>query len=122
MNTKMIEAKSPKEEAIARAAKLFGVLATPVRLKIIGELCACETNVTDLLNVVKVSQPNMSQHLSVLFKAGIVSRRRNGASVIYALANPSVVSICQAVCMGMGSEVAKSHDSKEKDRRFKYAR
>jgi ArsR family transcriptional regulator len=100
-------------EPFERAAKFFGVLATPVRLKIIGELCASETNVTHLLGAIDVSQPNMSRHLNVLFKAGIVSRRRSGANVIYALANPSVVSICKAVCTEMDTEVAKSHDSIE---------
>ncbi len=99
--------------AFERAAKLFGVLATPVRLRIIGELCASETNVTHLLGAINVSQPNMSRHLNVLFKAGIVSRRRSGANVIYALASPSVVSICKAVCTDMDIEVAKSHDAIE---------
>jgi ArsR family transcriptional regulator len=92
------EAQIAQGEAFERAAKLFAVLATPVRLRIIGELCARETNVSHLLGAIDVSQPNMSRHLSVLFKAGIVSKRRSGANVIYALANPSVVSLCKVVC------------------------
>jgi ArsR family transcriptional regulator len=113
MNKKASKAEMAQGEAIERAAKFFGVLATPVRLKIIGELCASETNVTHLLSAINVSQPNMSRHLNVLFKAGIVSRRRSGANVIYALANPSVVSICKTVCLEMDTEVASSHGSTE---------
>jgi ArsR family transcriptional regulator len=113
MNKKAMKVEVAQAEAFERAARLFGVLATPVRLKIIGELCACETNVTHLLDAIKVSQPNMSRHLNVLFKAGIVSRRRSGANVIYALANPSVVSICKAVCTEMDTAVASRHSAIE---------
>ena len=113
MNKKASKVVTAQGEAFERAAKFFGVLATPVRLKIIGELCASETNVTHLLSAINVSQPNMSRHLNVLFKAGIVSRRRSGANVIYALANPSVVSICKTVCTEMDTELARSHGSKE---------
>lgn len=95
-------------EHFDRAAELFAVLATPVRLKIIGELCSSEKDVSHLLGAIKVSQPNMSRHLGVLHKAGVVSKRRSGTHVIYALSNPSVVSICKAVCTEMETAVASS--------------
>jgi DNA-binding transcriptional ArsR family regulator len=109
MTAKLPDAARVPGEAFERAAELFGVLATPVRLKIIGELCVSEKNVSHLLAAIDVSQPNMSRHLGVLHKAGVVSRRRHGAHVIYALINPSVVSICKAVCTQMDAEVAASH-------------
>ena len=96
-------------QALERAAELFGVLATPVRLRIIGELCASEKNVSHLLGSIDVSQPNMSRHLSVLYQAGIVTKRRSGANVIYALADESVASICKVVCGQMVSDVASGH-------------
>jgi DNA-binding transcriptional ArsR family regulator len=92
-------------KVLERAAELFGVLATPVRLRIIGELCSSEKNVSHLLGAIDVSQPNMSRHLSVLYQAGIVTKRRSGANVIYTLANESVVSICKVVCTQMDSDV-----------------
>jgi ArsR family transcriptional regulator len=94
------------DKVLERAAELFGVLATPVRLRIIGELCSSERNVSHLLGVIDVSQPNMSRHLNVLYQAGIVTKRRRGANVIYTLANESVVSICKVVCTQMVSDVA----------------
>jgi len=108
----MRTAPAPTEaanRALERAAELFGVLATPVRLRIIGELCASEKNVSHLLGSIDVSQPNMSRHLSVLYQAGIVTRRRSGANVIYALADESVASLCKVVCGQMVSDVAISH-------------
>ncbi|OYU46166.1 MAG: transcriptional regulator [Burkholderiales bacterium PBB4] len=98
----MLKAKEtkikPSQENFERAAELFGVLSTPVRLQIIGELCQSERNVTHLLGAIDISQPSMSRHLNVLYQAGVVSKRRSGANVFYRIANDSVVSICRAVC------------------------
>jgi DNA-binding transcriptional ArsR family regulator len=88
-------AVKPSQENFEKAAELFGVLSTPVRLQIIGELCQSERNVSHLLNSIEVSQPNTSRHLSVLYQAGVVAKRRNGANVFYRIANESVVSICK---------------------------
>ena len=84
--------------AFDRAAELFGVLATPVRLRIIGALCGGEKNVTKLLEEIEVSQPNMSRHLNVLYRTGVVAKRRSGVQVFYRIADESVVLVCKAVC------------------------
>jgi DNA-binding transcriptional ArsR family regulator len=106
----MKKTTSPVEKATAqaveRAAELFGVLATPVRLRIIGALCDSEKDVSHLLESIDVSQPNMSRHLSLLYQAGVVTKRRSGAHVIYALADNPVVSICKVVCTQMVADVA----------------
>lgn len=84
--------------AFDRAAELFGVLATPVRLRIIGALCGGEKNVTKLLDEIEVSQPNMSRHLNVLYRTGVVAKRRSGVQVFYRIEDESVVLVCKAVC------------------------
>jgi ArsR family transcriptional regulator len=40
----------------------------------------------------------MSQHLNTLFKAGVVSKRREGVQMFYRIANERVVQVCKAVC------------------------
>jgi len=80
------------------AAELFGVLSTPIRLRIIGSLCGCEKNVSQLLQEIEVSQPNMSQQLNVLYRAGVVDKRRDGAQMYYRIADETVVRVCEAVC------------------------
>lgn len=95
--------------AFDRAAELFGVLATPVRLRIIGALCGSEKNVTQLLDEIEVSQPNMSRHLNVLYSTGVVAKRRSGVQVFYRIADESVVLVCKAVCEGVEfRSIAKS--------------
>jgi len=84
------------------AAELFGVLATPIRLRIIGALCDGEKNVSQLLHAIDVSQPNMSQHLNVLYRAGVVAKRRSGVQVFYRVGDESVVRMCKAVCSQIG--------------------
>ncbi len=92
-----------------RAAEFFGVLATPARLRIIGALCSGERNVSHLLEVIKLSQPNMSRHLNVLYKAGLVAKRRSGPQVFYRIADASVVKICETLCSQLLVGVDQRH-------------
>lgn len=88
-----------------KAAELFGVLSTPIRLRIISALCQGEKNVGQLLEELSVSQPNMSQHLNLMYRAGLVAKRRQGAQVFYSIANDSVVAVCRAVCTQVAIEL-----------------
>lgn len=83
---------------LERAAELFGVLSTPMRLHIISVLCGGEQNVTHLLTQIEASQPNMSRHLNVLYQAGVLTKRRSGQQMFYRIADDSVVLVCKAVC------------------------
>lgn len=79
------------------AAELFGLLSAPVRLKIVCELSGGEKNVSQLLDCVEASQPNLSQHLATLYRCGILARRRVGSQVYYRIANDRVQVLCEAV-------------------------
>ncbi len=81
-----------------RAAEWFGVLSTPQRLRIISTLCQGEKNVGELIEVMRVSQPNMSQHLNIMYRAGLVGKRRQGTQIFYHIADESAVMVCRAVC------------------------
>ena len=83
---------------LERAAELFGVLSTPVRLQIIRALCDGEQNVTHLLAQIEASQPNMSRHLQVLYQAGVLTKRRSGHQIFYRLAHDSQALVCRLVC------------------------
>jgi DNA-binding transcriptional ArsR family regulator len=98
-------AEAQQNEVFERAAELFGLLSTPIRLRIISELCNCEKNVGQLLNTIEVAQPNMSQHLNMLYRAGVVAKRRQGAQVFYRIADESVALVCRAVCTQVAGEM-----------------
>jgi DNA-binding transcriptional ArsR family regulator len=80
------------------AAELFSLLSTPVRLKILSSLCHGEKNVSQMLMEIDSSQPNLSQHLSALYRAGVLAKRREGTQIFYRVVNENAVSICRSVC------------------------
>ncbi len=82
----------------ARAARLFGALADPVRLALVRRLMAGEACVRDLVAVAGVKQPAVSKHLGVLEAAGLVHGRRAGTFMVYAIADPVVAELCGLVC------------------------
>lgn len=86
---------------LERAAELFGVLATPVRLRILAALKQGEQNVSTLLEKIDASQPNMSRHLSVMYRFGVLAKRREGQQIYYRIADESVVLVCEAMCSNL---------------------
>ena len=60
-------ATSGQERVFELAAELFSVLATPMRLRVLSALCEREKSVNELLLEIDTTQPNLSQHLAVLF-------------------------------------------------------
>ena len=81
-----------------KAAEMFAVLSTPIRLRIISELCQGEKNVGQLLDQIDVAQPNMSQHLNIMYRSGILGKRLQGAQMFYRIADETAVVVCRAVC------------------------
>ena len=68
-------------------------LSDPKRLCVVDLLATGERSVSDLSRDVGCQIPNMSQHLSVLRSAGIVTSRREGSTVFYRLADPGVLEL-----------------------------
>ena len=87
------------------AAELFGVLATPMRLRILSALCDGERSVTQLLEKIDTTQPNLSQHLNVLYRSGVLAKRKDGTQVIYRVQSEKAVTLCRAVCTQIAIEV-----------------
>jgi ArsR family transcriptional regulator len=92
------------DEVFETAAEIFRVMSAPMRLKIISSLCNGEKNVSQLLDEIETTQPNMSQHLNTLFTAGVIGKRREGVQVFYRIVNDRVVTLCRAVCTQIAIE------------------
>ena len=75
-------------------ARTVAALANPVRLAILDELSDGPRSAGELVRALGVSQPLVSQHLTVLRAAGVVSRQREGAKRIYRLADPRIARAC----------------------------
>ena len=91
-------AATPREaEAFRLHADLCKVLTDPKRLMILQALRSGERSVGDLAEMVGISLPNASQHLSVMRHAGLVATRRDGTTVFYSLAEPRIAQACDIV-------------------------
>lgn len=87
------------------AAELFAVLATPMRLRVLSALCIREKSVNELLLEIPTTQPNLSQHLAVLYRTGVLEKRKEGTQVIYRVQSEKAVALCRSVCTQIAIEL-----------------
>jgi len=73
-------------------AELLKAIAHPTRLQIVAELLKGTKCVTDIQDILPASQSNISQHLTVLRNAGMVSFTQDGSQRCYFLSRPKLVS------------------------------
>ncbi len=85
-------------EALNLIAERFKVLSEPIRLQILHVLQEGEKSVNDLTDAVQTSQPNVSKHLKILQKNGILNRKQHGNTVYYTIADESIFTLCETVC------------------------
>jgi DNA-binding transcriptional ArsR family regulator len=79
------------ETAIARA------LGEPLRIQILAKLLGGPATVADLVAQTDSTQPNTSNHLTVLRDAGLVKGDRAGRQVRYRLAGAPVAELVEAI-------------------------
>lgn len=96
---------APQERVFELAAALFAVLATPIRLRVLSALCVREKSVTELLLEIDTTQPNLSQHLAVLYRTGVLAKRKEGTQVIYRVHSEKAVALCRSVCTQIAIEL-----------------
>ena len=69
-------------------------LADETRQQILVLLQDQELSVSDIVDAFTMSQPTISHHLSILKQFGLVTSRKEGKQVFYALNRDNVVSCC----------------------------
>lgn len=72
-------------------AEMCKVFSNPTRLEILNLLRDKQLSVTELIEKTKLSQANISQHLSIMKSKGIVTSNRKGKNVYYKLTNPKII-------------------------------
>jgi len=111
-----MDQRSGEDRVFESVAELFAVLSTPIRLKIISAVCHGEKNVSELLAEIDTTQPNMSQHLSMLYRCGVLSKRREGTQMYYRLQSERVATLCRAVCTQVAMELDPESEVKASER------
>lgn len=69
-------------------------LANPFRLAIVEHLKNRELGAADLIAELDLSKVNLSKHMTVLSRAGVVESRREGRSIYYRLTDPEINRAC----------------------------
>ena len=87
---------------IDQAAERFRLLSDPTRLRLLNELdSAEEIPVSELAARAGVGLSNTSKHLHQLEREGIVAKRRQGTTIFYRVADPTLRELCDLVCAGL---------------------
>jgi ArsR family transcriptional regulator len=86
-----------ENERLRLKADVFKAMGHPLRLGVIeflqgGEKCVCE-----IVEEVGTEISNVSKHLSILKKAGILADRRDGLKMMYRLTMPCAIDFAKCV-------------------------
>jgi DNA-binding transcriptional ArsR family regulator len=83
----------PDPELLAATGDLLRALAAPVRISIVLALREGDQCVHQLVDLLRVAQPLVSQHLRVLKSAGVVRGERHGREITYSLVDDHLAHI-----------------------------
>lgn len=72
---------------------MFKALGHPVRLKMVAGLIGNECHVNKIVRMLQLPQSTISQHLTVLKNAGILTPHKNGVQTCYRVENETVKKI-----------------------------
>ena len=100
-----VTTRNELEAVFALVARYFSLLSDPTRLRILHAVCNVERSVSAIVALTGATQTNVSRHLALLHRAGVVQRHRHGSSVYYGAADPELVSICRGVCTRMAAQI-----------------
>ncbi|MFZ2393114.1 ArsR/SmtB family transcription factor [Rhodoferax sp.] len=99
-------------EALTEIAAYFQALSEPTRLQILNLLRQEERNVGELAQLCGFTAANISRHLTMLTKHGLVARETRGTSAYFRIADESVYVLCDLVCGKIAlqmQQVAQKH-------------
>jgi len=81
--------------SLIKRVELLRVLAHPIRIKLLEELLKGVKCVSDIEEFLDISQPNVSQHLSLLRRYGVIDYYMDGRLRCYFLKDPIIPDIIE---------------------------
>jgi DNA-binding transcriptional ArsR family regulator len=99
-----------QDELVELIADRFRALSEPTRIKLLDRLREGEATVLELTEHIGTTQQNVSKHLGVLQRNGIVARRKVGNFAYYRIVDQGVFALCEAVCGSLQEQVEALHE------------
>jgi DNA-binding transcriptional ArsR family regulator len=96
--TRMTVSHPLSADLVDLIAERFRALSEPTRIKLLDRLRESEASVLELTEAIGTTQQNVSKHLGVLQRSGIVARRKQGNFAYYSIADERVFALCETVC------------------------
>jgi DNA-binding transcriptional ArsR family regulator len=93
------------DDLVELIAARFRALSEPTRIRLLECLGEGESTVGALCERVGTSEQNVSKHLGVLRRAGLVRRRKRGNFAFYSVADAAVFDLCEHVCGSIRRQV-----------------
>jgi len=78
-------------------AEIIQAAAHPIRLAVIEYLGQGERCVCDIVEHVEAQRSNVSRHLALMLKAGLLESRKEGLNVYYQLRTPCILEFLSCV-------------------------
>jgi DNA-binding transcriptional ArsR family regulator len=103
-----IKNRRAEEELCRLQAEFCKGMAHPKRILVLNLLKDGEKSVNELVELTGISQSNLSQHLSVLRRLGLLETRRDGPNVRYRISDMRIVEACDLVRLTIGERLKKS--------------
>jgi DNA-binding transcriptional ArsR family regulator len=89
-------------------AAYFSLLSEPTRLKIMHAVCDGERTVSQIVETSGATQTNVSRHLGLMYRHGVLSRRREGNQIYYRVADETMIELCRSVCNRIATTIDDS--------------
>ena len=106
-----MEGLSP--QALQQVASYFQALSEPTRLSLLNLLRGGERNVGELAELCGYTAANVSRHLSLLMRHGLVIREARGTAVYYRIADPAVYKLCDLVCGNIARQLERRAEGRK---------
>jgi ArsR family transcriptional regulator len=91
-------------------AELFKALAHPARIRALEVLVEGERSVGELTEQVGIEASHLSQQLAVLRRARLVTARKDGTRVMYAIRDPDLVELLAVAKRLLINALAETED------------
>lgn len=88
-------------------AAVFAALSNPTRHELMHHLCDAPRTPSDLADLLEVSRPNVSQHLAVLQRDGLVRRYRQDGHVYWEVVDRRLSEACALIDEILGPQLAR---------------
>ena len=96
-------------------ALICKTIVNPVRMQVIEIIQDKTMNVSEILAHMDVSMSNLSNHLSALYRVGVLKRTKKGSYIYYSLADPGVLLALRQMRKSVGVITARKSGTNNED-------